>query len=217
MTYCGRLAEFLRTGRDQLWSRDEDAGVSPHPLRLIAVMGAVSAAISIRISHGPKGRQAGVERQELDCRRMAADRGWVVLEPVYRENDTSASTRSKKRRPVFEQLMQDVSAGGVDVPERSPPRRPGRCGGPGRRRCHSPFSWVPDKGGERVAKKHPWAPMRWDDPQRVDCCGRRSGRPRCGNSVDHGEGGDEHHRAPRGGRCARHRGVDTRASGGLNP
>ncbi len=52
------------------------------------------AAIYSRISHDPEGRQAGVERQEQDCRRMAAQRGWMVLEPVYRENDTSASRSS---------------------------------------------------------------------------------------------------------------------------
>jgi len=51
-------------------------------------MNPVTAAIYSRISHDPEGRQAGVERQEQDCRRMAADRGWVILEPVYRENDT---------------------------------------------------------------------------------------------------------------------------------
>jgi site-specific DNA recombinase len=78
-------------------------------------MDAVTAAIYSRISHDPEGRQAGVERQEQDCREMAAGRGWVVLEPVYRENDTTASTRSKKSRPVFEQLIQDVTAGGIDV------------------------------------------------------------------------------------------------------
>lgn len=78
-------------------------------------MGTVTAVIYSRISHDPEGRQAGVERQEQDCRRMAQERGWLVLEPVYRENDTSASTRSKKRRPVFEQMLQDVAAGSVGV------------------------------------------------------------------------------------------------------
>jgi site-specific DNA recombinase len=73
------------------------------------------AAIYSRISHDPEGRQAGVEWQEQDCRQMAAERGWTVLEPVYRENDTSASTRSRKRRPVFEQLLQDVEHGAVQV------------------------------------------------------------------------------------------------------
>jgi site-specific DNA recombinase len=78
-------------------------------------MKAVTAAIYTRISHDPEGLQAGVDRQEQDCRQMAADRGWLVLEPVYRENDVSASTRSKKRRPVYEQLLQDVGAGGIEV------------------------------------------------------------------------------------------------------
>jgi site-specific DNA recombinase len=73
------------------------------------------AAIYSRISHDPEGRQAGVERQEHDCRKLASDRGWTVLEPVYRENDTSASTRSRKRRPVFDQLLQDAEHGAVTV------------------------------------------------------------------------------------------------------
>ena len=72
-------------------------------------MRAVTAAIYSRTSHDPKGRQAGVARQESDCHRMAEDRDWLVLEPVYRKNDASASTRSEKRRQVFEQLMQDVA------------------------------------------------------------------------------------------------------------
>lgn len=73
------------------------------------------AAIYSRISHDPEGRQAGVERQEQDCRRMAAERGWTVLEPVYRENDTSASTKSRQPRPVFEQLLQDSERGTFTV------------------------------------------------------------------------------------------------------
>ncbi len=67
------------------------------------------AVIYSRISHDPEGRQAGVERQEQDCRQMATERGWVVLEPVYRENDVSASTRSKKRRPVFDRMLDDLA------------------------------------------------------------------------------------------------------------
>lgn len=73
------------------------------------------AVVYSRISHDPEGRQAGVQRQEQDCRRMAAERGWVVLEPVYRENDTSASTRSRQRRPVFEQMLTDLARGPATV------------------------------------------------------------------------------------------------------
>ena len=73
------------------------------------------AGIYSRISHDPEGRQAGVDRQEQDCRRMAEERGWLVLEPVYRENDTSASTKSRQRRPVFDQLLQDAEQGTFNV------------------------------------------------------------------------------------------------------
>ncbi len=46
---------------------------------------------------------------------MAAERGWTVLEPIYRENDTSASTKFRTRRPVFEQLLADAESGAVGV------------------------------------------------------------------------------------------------------
>ncbi len=73
------------------------------------------AAIYSRISHDPEGRQAGVERQEQDCRLLAHERGWEVLEPPYRENDTSASTRSRTKRPVFERLLADAAAGRFSI------------------------------------------------------------------------------------------------------
>jgi site-specific DNA recombinase len=72
------------------------------------------AAIYSRISHDPEDRQAGVERQEQDCRGLAEQRGWTVLS-VYRENDTSASTASKKARPIFDQMLRDAEAGTFTV------------------------------------------------------------------------------------------------------
>ena len=72
------------------------------------------AVIYSRISHDPDDRQAGVERQEQDCRALAEERDLTVLS-VYRENDTSASTRSKKSRPVFDQLLRDAEAGVFSV------------------------------------------------------------------------------------------------------
>ena len=78
------------------------------------LMSAVPAVIYSRISHDPEGRQAGVERQEQDCRQMAAERGWSVVDPIYRENDTGASTRSN-RRAVFEQMLHDVEDGSIGV------------------------------------------------------------------------------------------------------
>jgi hypothetical protein len=46
---------------------------------------------------------------------LTVERGWLVLEPVYRENDTSASTRSRTRRPVFEEMLHDLSGGCAGV------------------------------------------------------------------------------------------------------
>lgn len=56
-----------------------------------------------------------MERQEQNCRRMAVERGWTVFEPVYGEKDVSASTRSAKRRPVFDQMLEDLDAGPATV------------------------------------------------------------------------------------------------------
>ena len=68
------------------------------------------AAIYLRISSDPTGQEAGVTRQEEDCRELAAALGWEVAE-IYRDNDTSATTG--KRRPRYEQMLEDITAGKV--------------------------------------------------------------------------------------------------------
>lgn len=73
-----------------------------------------TAVIYARISSDPEGRELGVERQEADCRELAARLGVEVL-GVYRENDTGASTRSRKARPKYDALMERVRGGGVGV------------------------------------------------------------------------------------------------------
>ena len=55
----------------------------------------------------------GVARQEEECREHAQQRGWQVLEPIYRDNDISA--RSRRARPHFERLLHDIASGRVDV------------------------------------------------------------------------------------------------------
>lgn len=62
------------------------------------------AAIYCRISDDREGRRLGVQRQEEDCRAVADHRGYEVAE-VYIENDTGASSRSRKPRPLFKQMM----------------------------------------------------------------------------------------------------------------
>lgn len=80
--------------------------------------------IYLRISDDRSGVEAGVMRQEEDCRRAATARGWEVVE-VYRENDTSAFKRRKIRlpdgttqlrvmRPEFRRMVDDLENGAVD-------------------------------------------------------------------------------------------------------
>lgn len=68
------------------------------------------AAIYCRISNDREGRELGVERQEDDCRALA-QRLRLDVADVFIDNDISASTRSRKKRPAFEQLMSRAEAG----------------------------------------------------------------------------------------------------------
>lgn len=67
-----------------------------------------AAAVYARISSDQDGRGLGVKRQVADCRRLAADRGWVIAEE-YIDNDVSAY--SGKPRPSYERMVGDVRAG----------------------------------------------------------------------------------------------------------
>jgi site-specific DNA recombinase len=53
----------------------------------------------------------GVERQEQDCRALAAELGWEVAE-VYVDNDVSAFSR--KPRPAYERMLTDLREGHRD-------------------------------------------------------------------------------------------------------
>jgi site-specific DNA recombinase len=68
--------------------------------------------IYCRISRDPEGRQVGVDRQEQDCRRIAAQHGLTVTQ-VFIDNDIGASTLSKKKRPQYEQMMALAEAGQI--------------------------------------------------------------------------------------------------------
>lgn len=76
--------------------------------------GRLRAAVYCRISADPEGRELGVQRQEEDCRARAEREGWVVV-GVFTDNDLSASTRSRKRRPRFEDMLAAVERAEVDV------------------------------------------------------------------------------------------------------
>ena len=72
------------------------------------------AAIYLRISEDREGREAGIGRQEPDCRKLAERHGWVIS-GIYSDNDIGASTRSRKVRPEYRRLLADARAGMFDV------------------------------------------------------------------------------------------------------
>ena len=70
------------------------------------------AAIYLRQSKDSNGTGLAVDRQRVDCERLAAERGWTVVATLC-DNDLSAS--SGKRRPGYEDLLAMVDAGTVDI------------------------------------------------------------------------------------------------------
>lgn len=72
------------------------------------------AVAYVRISSDREGRELGVERQAEDCRALAQRLG-VHFGAVYVDNDVSASRRSRKRRPGYDNLLEAVRSGQVDA------------------------------------------------------------------------------------------------------
>lgn len=72
----------------------------------------IRAAIYCRISKDRDGEALGVERQEADCRALAERLGWEVV-AVYADNDISASTRSSKPRPQYEEMLRAAKDGRI--------------------------------------------------------------------------------------------------------
>lgn len=72
------------------------------------------AAVYCRLSYAPDGSLEKVERQEADCRELAARLGWKVSERhVFVDNSRSAWQRRRKR-PAWDQLLAAVEAGETD-------------------------------------------------------------------------------------------------------
>src|SRR4051794_12065400 len=72
------------------------------------VLAVHSTAIYARISADHEQRALGVARQVEECARLAEQRGWPVG-AEYIDNDISAY--SGKRRPGYEQMLDDLKAG----------------------------------------------------------------------------------------------------------
>lgn len=73
-----------------------------------------TAAIYVRISRDPEGRELGVQRQQEDCRTHAEREGYQVVR-VYRDNDIGASTLSRKTRPEYAAMLEAARAGEFGV------------------------------------------------------------------------------------------------------
>ncbi|MEN5075868.1 recombinase family protein [Isoptericola cucumis] len=74
----------------------------------------VRAAIYTRISQDRESREAGIDRQETDCQALAERLGYEVV-AVFRENDIGASTKSRKPRPLYAELIDGARTGRWDV------------------------------------------------------------------------------------------------------
>lgn len=70
------------------------------------------AAIYTRISDDKEGAGLGVQRQEEDCRKLAAAHGFAVA-TVYSDNDLSAY--SGKKRPAYLAMVQAIESRQIDV------------------------------------------------------------------------------------------------------
>ncbi|MFK0003370.1 recombinase family protein [Paenarthrobacter sp. NPDC090522] len=71
-----------------------------------------TAFIYCRISDDKTGAKLGVQRQEEDCRALAADKGYEVIR-VFQDNDISAY--SGKNRPEYAAVLKRVASGEVDA------------------------------------------------------------------------------------------------------
>lgn len=67
-----------------------------------------------RISRDREGLALGIERQDQDLDALAERRG-LVWTGDYFDNDLSASTKSRKPRPGYQQLLVDARAGKFEV------------------------------------------------------------------------------------------------------
>lgn len=71
------------------------------------------AGIYVRISQDRTGLEAGVRRQERECRELAERLGWQVAE-YYADNGVSAYN-VKRRRPEYERMKADLESGRIDA------------------------------------------------------------------------------------------------------
>lgn len=71
-------------------------------------------ALYLRMSKDREGKEIGVDRQEALCRKHLVGPDDEVV-GVFKDNDTSASSHSRKRRKDYERMLKLGRAGGYDV------------------------------------------------------------------------------------------------------
>src|SRR5689334_2773591 len=71
-----------------------------------------AAGIYARISNDPDDDRLGVTRQVEDCERLAAAKGWPILDR-YVDDDKSAW--SGKPRPQYRRMLDDLRDGRIDA------------------------------------------------------------------------------------------------------
>jgi site-specific DNA recombinase len=72
------------------------------------------AGIYCRISEDRADGALGVGRQREDCLKIAAAKGWQVVD-TYIDNNSSASRYSRKARTEYLRLLDDIEAGKLDA------------------------------------------------------------------------------------------------------
>lgn len=75
----------------------------------------LNAGIYCRLSYAPDGSLEKVERQEADCRELAARLGWPISEAhIFPDNSRSAWQRERKR-PQWDRMLAAIEAGEIDA------------------------------------------------------------------------------------------------------
>jgi DNA invertase Pin-like site-specific DNA recombinase len=82
--------------------------------------------IYVRISQDRESAEKRVRAQEVDCRAVAQALGWDVVS-VVPDNDTGASSKSRKPRPGFAEVRRLVEGREVDAVIAYSTSRPTRC------------------------------------------------------------------------------------------
>lgn len=82
-------------------------------MRKASVRTTIRCVLYLRISLDLTGEGLAIDRQRQDCRRIALERGWVIVRE-YVDESISAFKRSKKR-PGYDQMVEDYRAGLFDA------------------------------------------------------------------------------------------------------